>query len=71
MKIVMDENFPYPSVRAMRRMGFDILSIQESFPGLSDTDVLRVAVREDRILLTFDRDFGERIFHKASHHLPV
>ncbi len=61
----MDENFPYPSVRAMRRMGFDILSIQESFPGFSDTEVLRIAVREDRILLTFDRDFGERIFHKG------
>ena len=65
MRIVTDENFPNPSVWAMRQMGFDILSIQESFPGFSDTEVLRIAVREDRILLTFDRDFGERIFHKG------
>jgi predicted nuclease of predicted toxin-antitoxin system len=65
MRIVADENFPFPSVRAMRQMGIDILSIQQSFPGFSDTEVLRVAVREKRILLTFDRDFGDRIFHKG------
>ncbi len=62
MVFVADENFPLPSVRALRRLGHDVLSIQESFSGLSDREVLRLAVREQRILLTFDRDFGERIF---------
>jgi predicted nuclease of predicted toxin-antitoxin system len=28
-------------------------------PGAADTDVLTAAVRESRILLTFDKDFGE------------
>jgi predicted nuclease of predicted toxin-antitoxin system len=28
-------------------------------PGSSDQEVLALAVREERILLTFDKDFGE------------
>ena len=64
MRLIADENFPLPSVRSLREAGFDILSVQESFSGISDPEVLRLAVREDRILLSFDRDFGDQIFHK-------
>jgi predicted nuclease of predicted toxin-antitoxin system len=49
----------------MRELGFDILSVQQSHPGLSDKEVLHLAVREERILVTFDRDFGDRIFRKG------
>jgi predicted nuclease of predicted toxin-antitoxin system len=39
--------------------GHDIVWVRTAAPGISDPDVLAWAARESRILLTFDKDFGE------------
>jgi len=53
------------SVRNLRSAGIDITSVAEIAPGAPDSEVLGIARREQRILLTFDRDFGELIYRKA------
>jgi hypothetical protein len=37
------------------------LSIQERSPGVDDDTVLQLAVNDNRILITSDKDFGELI----------
>lgn len=59
MKYLADENFPGPAVRLLRRHGFDISWIRESCPGITDEEVISKAFTENRVLLTFDKDFGE------------
>ncbi len=49
-------------------MGHDVLAISEVSPGITDQAVLGLAREETRILVTFDRDYGELIFHRG---LPV
>lgn len=61
-RFLADENFPRASVRLLRDAGHDVSSIQEDLRGASDPEVLRRSSAEDRILLTFDLDFGELIF---------
>lgn len=39
--------------------------------GLSDRDVLVLAVREQRILITDDKDFGDLVFKEARAHAGV
>ena len=39
-----------------------ILWMREAAPGSTDEDVLALASEEERILLTFDKDFGELAF---------
>lgn len=34
-------------------------------PGSTDDDVLRLAIVDSRLLLTFDRDFGELIYKRG------
>jgi uncharacterized protein with PIN domain len=46
---------------ALRTEGFDVLSISELSPGISDDVVLKLARDQGRILLTFDRDYGELV----------
>jgi predicted nuclease of predicted toxin-antitoxin system len=46
----------------MRQAGYDMASIVEESPGIDDTLVLSRAVNEERIILTFDRDYGELIY---------
>jgi len=56
------QNFPLPSVRLLRHAGHDELSITEEAPGISDDRILACAVAEERIILTFDRDYGKLIY---------
>lgn len=62
MRLLADENVPGPSVRLLRERGLDVASVIETDPGLSDPDVIRLARRLGRVLVTFDSDIGERIF---------
>jgi predicted nuclease of predicted toxin-antitoxin system len=59
MRFLADENFPGSAVTALRAAGHDVVWIKLVAPGSSDHDVLAQASREQRILLTFDKDFGE------------
>lgn len=62
MRFLANENFPLPSVRLLRRAGHDVVSITEESPGISDDRILARAVAEERIILTFDRDYGKLIY---------
>jgi predicted nuclease of predicted toxin-antitoxin system len=59
MRLLADENIPGVAVRRLRGAQHDVLWIRESFPAKPDTDIMRLAVREKRIIITFDKDFGE------------
>jgi predicted nuclease of predicted toxin-antitoxin system len=54
-----DECFPMFIVRALRDAGFDVERSADTHPGAPDREVLDLAARERRILLTEDTDFGE------------
>ena len=53
--LYIDENFPFPATEELRRLGHDVVTIQESgHAGLAlpDEEVLRVATRERRAVVT-------------------
>ncbi len=62
MRLMANENFSLASVKLLRQTGYDITSILEDSPGIEDTEVLSRAVDEQRLILTFDRDYGELIY---------
>ena len=57
-----DESCDFAIIRALRAEGFDVVSVAESYPALADENVLEIAYREKRLLLTEDKDFGEWVF---------
>lgn len=59
MRFVANENFPGAAIAALGAAGHDVVWIRIAAPGATDRDVLARAAREERILLTFDKDFGE------------
>lgn len=65
-----NENFPKPSVTLLRDNGFSIKSIQEEFPGISDEEVIKLAIKHNLIILTFDSDYGELIFKHSKDNPP-
>ncbi len=58
IRLFLDENFPLPVVEALRQLGHDIVTIQESgkanqaFP---DDAVLRLASENQRVVITINR----------------
>lgn len=61
-KLLVNENFPAPSITELRKLGHDVVAVAEVARGSADLDVLARAVREERWLVTFDRDYGELVF---------
>lgn len=59
MRFLANENVPGAAVAALAAAGHDIAWVRTAAPGASDPEVLAQAVREQRVLLTFDKDFGE------------
>jgi predicted nuclease of predicted toxin-antitoxin system len=65
MKLLTNENFPLKSVLFLREKGFDVKHIGTDFPGIKDSEVVNLAVKESRIIITFDKDYGTLIFKKG------
>ena len=63
MKLLANENFPYKSIYYLKERGYDILSIGMDNPSIKDSEIMAIAINEERTILTFDRDYGELIFH--------
>jgi predicted nuclease of predicted toxin-antitoxin system len=62
MRFLADENVSRLVVERLRTSGFDVEYVHSR--GAPDEDVLAGAVREDRVLLTEDRDFGELVLRQ-------
>jgi predicted nuclease of predicted toxin-antitoxin system len=62
MRLLANENFPLDAVIALRENEHDVTWIREVARGSKDEQVLALAQQENRILITFDKDFGELAF---------
>jgi predicted nuclease of predicted toxin-antitoxin system len=66
MDFLANENFPSVSIGLLRNAGHDVASVIKETPGDKDRNILKRAHEENRIVLTFDRDYGELIYrHKV------
>lgn len=60
-----DENMPGPIVEALAARGLDVVWAAALCPGISDHEVLALAERQRRTLITLDKDFGELATKRA------
>ena len=65
MKLLLDVNVGSTIVNALVRAGHDVVRSATIDPKAEDPDVLALAVRTERILVTYDRDFGELVFSRS------
>jgi predicted nuclease of predicted toxin-antitoxin system len=63
--ILADENIPFEITKSLREQGYEVTSIYETSRGISDEQVIELALKYDYLLLTEDKDFGEWVF---AHH---
>lgn len=72
MKFLVDASSDARLVDHLRHLGHDVTRIGSDYPRyLRDQEVLALAYRENRILITDDRDFGELIVRLNQPHAGV
>jgi predicted nuclease of predicted toxin-antitoxin system len=62
VRVLADESIPGDAVAALRGHGHDVAWVREVAPGARDDAILELARDEARVLITFDKDFGELAF---------
>lgn len=67
MRFLANENVPMALVELLAVRGHDVGWIRRDSPGAKDPDVLRRSVAESRVLITFDKDFGELVFRSGAN----
>jgi hypothetical protein len=73
-RLYSNENFPLPVVEELRKLGHDVLTIQEigdAGKSVSDEDVLAFAISENRGLLTLNRKHFIRLHRQDVNHSGV
>jgi hypothetical protein len=69
-----DENFPLPVVEELRRLGHDVVTIQDAGKAgqsLTDKAVLDVACADDRAVLTLNRKHFIRLHETERDHAGI
>ena len=62
MKLLANENIPLASVNFLITVGVDVIWIGQNHSGISDQEVMDIAINQERLIITFDRDYSELIF---------
>jgi predicted nuclease of predicted toxin-antitoxin system len=61
VRLFADECVAGTILRRLRSEGFDVAAAAEVCPTADDAEVLAHACRDDRVLITADKDFGELV----------
>ncbi|MCE2487178.1 MAG: DUF5615 family PIN-like protein [Desulfurellaceae bacterium] len=62
MRFLADESCDFAVVRAPRTAGHEVLAIVDIAPRADDALVIDLAIRQQRVLLTEDKDFGQLVY---------
>jgi predicted nuclease of predicted toxin-antitoxin system len=62
MRFLADECCDFAAIRSLRAEGHDVLAVNEFQQRSVDKELMALALSENRILLTEDKDFGWLVF---------
>ncbi|HEO69984.1 MAG TPA: hypothetical protein ENN80_01880 [Candidatus Hydrogenedentes bacterium] len=65
MRVIADENLQGDTVLALRSAGHDVVWAPADMSGANDRTIVESAESEERVSVTFDKDFGELAFRYA------
>jgi len=63
--LLANENFPAPAIRKLRAAGMDVVAVIDTMRSAGDREVMAYARREQRWIITFDRDYGDLVFREG------
>jgi len=71
MRFLVDECTGPAVANWLRQQGYEVFSVYEQARGMDDDGLVEKANAENRILITNDKDFGEKIYRDNKPHKGV
>lgn len=71
LKFVLDVGVGNHVNRLLVGLGYDTLLISSLDPSMADVEILAIAERDFRMVVTMDKDFGELVFKSRRPHNGV
>lgn len=71
MRFLVDESTGAAVAAFLNKEGHDVVAVADSMPQAIDSEILKLAVSENRIVVTNDKDFGDLIFRSGAAHAGV
>jgi predicted nuclease of predicted toxin-antitoxin system len=72
MRFIADKNIPNGLILAIQRKGHSIKCLnEENLTGISDHELLAIAKKEQRIIITFDKDFTNLLQFPLKSHIGI
>jgi predicted nuclease of predicted toxin-antitoxin system len=69
--IIADENVEKYRIDLLRNSNYQVYSIREIHPGISDTEIIALVKNKKSILLKEDKDFGELVFAHSFRDISI
>jgi predicted nuclease of predicted toxin-antitoxin system len=71
MRFLVDECTGPATACWLSQQQYEVFSVYEEARGMDDEEIIHKAFIEDRILITNDKDFGEKIYREKKPHKGV
>jgi predicted nuclease of predicted toxin-antitoxin system len=71
MKFLVDECTGPRVAHLLSQKGHDVFSVYEEARGSDDNWIINKANKENRIIITVDKDFGKLVFRKGKSHKGI
>lgn len=71
MRFLIDECTGPAVAQSLRSQGHEVFSVYDEARGIGDDDILQKAFQEDWILISIDKDFGEKVYREKKPHKGV
>ena len=69
--IIADENLDARIIKILRNKGFSIFAIAEQLQGISDKEIIDIAMKTECVIITEDKDFGEWVFSHKIRNISI
>ena len=73
-RLLADENFPFPVVESLRRLGYDVVTLSDlglAGQALMDPAVLKLAADDSRAVITLNRRDFVRLHRASANHAGI
>lgn len=71
MRFLVDESTGPRVALWLRGEGHEVFSVYDSARGMADGEIIQKAFAEDRVLITNDKGFGEKVYRERRPHKGV
>jgi predicted nuclease of predicted toxin-antitoxin system len=71
LKFLIDVGVGRAVEQFLEQQGYEVKTVRSLDSRMPDIDIIRLAVQEERLIMTMDKDFGELVYHLRMPHCGV